>query len=241
MANAMLIADLHLSGERSATVELFLRFLRDEASRSQRLYILGDLFDVWIGDDDRTDPIPQILSALSNYATRGRELFLTRGNRDFLIGDGFCRETGCALLQDAAVVNLSGAATLLMHGDLLVTDDPDYQRDRIYLRSKEFKDDFLSKPLSDRIKKAAEMRQQSQVAKSKLSAKIMDVNDTTVSEYMRKHGTWQLIHGHTHKSGTHDFRLDGRPAKRIVLGEWKEDQGQYLVTERNELESRIFR
>jgi UDP-2,3-diacylglucosamine hydrolase len=241
MVKAMLIADLHLSGERSATVELFLRFLRDVASNSQRLYILGDLFDVWIGDDDRTEPIPQILTALSDYAARGKELFLIKGNRDFLIGEGFCRETGCALLQDSAVVNLSGQATLLMHGDLLVTDDLEYQKERIRLRSASFRDNFLSKPLSERRILAAEMREQSMRAKSSLSDNIMDVNEATVIEYMRKHGAWQLVHGHTHRPDTHDLRLDGRPAKRIVLGDWTDDSGPYLVDHGNGLESCIFR
>ncbi len=241
MVNAMLIADLHLSGEKSATVELFLRFLRDEVSRSQRLYILGDLFEVWIGDDDRTEPIPQILSALSDLAARGAQLFLIRGNRDFLIGDGFCRETGCALLQDQAVVNLSGTHTLLMHGDLLATDDLDYQRDRIYLRSDDFRRDFLRKPLEERAGLAADMRQQSCDAKSNLPDNIMDVHQETVEQYMRENGTWQLIHGHTHRPSTHNFRLDGRPAKRIVLADWKEDQGAYLIDHGDGLESCIFR
>lgn len=241
MVKAMLIADLHLSGERSATTELFLRFLRDVASNSQRLYILGDLFDVWIGDDDRTDPIPQILTALSDYAARGKELFLIRGNRDFLIGEGFCRETGCALLQDCAVVNLSGQATLLMHGDLLATNDIDYQKERIQLRSKGFRESFLSKPLSERSKDAAKMREQSRMAKSHLPDNIMDVNEATILEYMRKHGVWQLVHGHTHRPDSHDLRLDGRPAKRIVLGDWKDDKGPYLVDHGDGLESRIFR
>ncbi len=241
MVKSMLIADLHLSGERSATVELFLRFLRDVASNSQRLYILGDLFDVWIGDDDWSEPIPQILTALSNYAARGKELFLIRGNRDFLIGEGFCRETGCALLQDCAVVNLSGQATLLMHGDLLVTDDHEYQKERIRLRSASFKQEFLNKPLSERRMLADEMREQSRRAKENLPDNIMDVNEATVIEYMRKHGAWQLVHGHTHRPDTHDLRLDGRPAKRIVLGDWSNDKGQYLVDHGNGLESRIFR
>ncbi|MEJ2528841.1 MAG: UDP-2,3-diacylglucosamine diphosphatase [Gammaproteobacteria bacterium] len=241
MVKSMLIADLHLSGERSATVELFLRFLRDAACNSQRLYILGDLFDVWIGDDDKSEPIPQILTALGNYAARDKELFLIRGNRDFLIGEGFCRETGCALLQDTAVVNLSGQATLLMHGDLLVTDDLEYQRERIRLRSASFKQEFLSKPLSERHMLATEMREQSMRAKSNLSDNIMDVNETTVIEYMRKHGAWQLVHGHTHRPDTHDLRLDGRPAKRIVLGDWADDRGPYLVDHGDGLESMVFR
>lgn len=237
----MLIADLHLSGERSATVELFLRFLKDEASRGQRLYILGDLFEVWIGDDDRTDPIPEILTAMSDLAASGTELFMLRGNRDFLIGEEFCRETGCALMQDAAVVNLSGQSTLLMHGDLLATDDLDYQRDRVYLRSDEFRRDFLRKSLEERANLAADMRQQSRDAQSNLPDNIMDVNQETVEQYMRDNGTWQLIHGHTHRPETHDFRMDGRPAKRIVLGDWKESRGPYLVDHGNGLEGNIFR
>jgi len=241
MVNAMLIADLHLSGERSATVELFLRFLKDEASRSQRLYILGDLFEVWIGDDDRTEPIPQILKAMSNLASRGTQLFLIRGNRDFLIGESFCRETGCALLQDPAVINLSGVHTLLMHGDLLATDDLDYQRDRVYLRSDDFRRDFLRKSLEERASLAADMRQQSRDAQSNLPDNIMDVNQKTVEQYMRDNGTWQLIHGHTHRPETHDFRLGGRPAKRIVLADWKDNRGEYLIDHGDGLEESIFR
>ncbi len=241
MVRALLIADLHLSRERPATVELFLRFLKDEASRSQNLYILGDLFNVWIGDDDRTEPIPQIFKALSDLATRGTRLFLLKGNRDFLIGDNFCRETGCALLHDPAVVNLSCGPTLLMHGDLLVTDDVNYQRDRSYLRSDNFRDNFLNKSLDERTTMAADMRQRSRDAKANLADSIMDVNQQTVEEYMRQNGTWHLIHGHTHRPVTHDFRLDGRPAKRIVLADWKENKGPYLVDHGDALESYIFR
>ncbi len=241
MVKALLIADLHLSGERSATVELFLRFLKDEASRSQNLYILGDMFDVWIGDDDRTEPIPQIFKALSDLAARGRGLFLLKGNRDFLIGDSFCRETGCSLLHDPAVVNLSGGPTLLMHGDLLATDDLNYQRDRDYLRSDDFRDNFLSKSLDERTAMAADMRQQSREAQANLPDNIMDVNQQTVEQYMRQNGTWQLIHGHTHRPATHDFRLDGRPARRIVLADWKGNMGPYLVDHGDGLESCTFR
>ncbi len=241
MVKALLIADLHLSGERSATVELFLRFLKDEASRSQNLYILGDMFDVWIGDDDRTEPIPQIFKALSDLAARGTGLFLLKGNRDFLIGDGFCRETGCSLLHDPAVVNLSGGPTLLMHGDLLATDDLNYQRDRDYLRSDDFRDNFLSKSLDERTAMAADMRQQSREAQANLPDNIMDVNQQTVEQYMRQNGTWQLIHGHTHRPATHNFRLDGRPARRIVLADWKGNMGPYLIDHGDGLESCTFR
>ncbi|MCP3669347.1 MAG: UDP-2,3-diacylglucosamine diphosphatase [Gammaproteobacteria bacterium] len=241
MIKTLLIADLHLSGKRSATVELFLRFLKDEASSSQRLYILGDMFDVWIGDDDRTEPIPQIFKGLSDLAAKGTELFLLKGNRDFLIGEGFCRETGCSLLHDPAVVNLASGPTLLMHGDLLTTDDINYQRDREYLRSDEFRDNFLSKSLNERTTIATDMRQQSRDAKANLANNIMDVNQQAVEQYMRQNGTWQLIHGHTHLPATHDFRLDGRPARRIVLADWKEDVGPYLIDHGDGLESCIFR
>ncbi len=241
MIDTILIADIHLSAERPATVELFLRFLRDKVSHSQRLYILGDLFDVWLGDDDQTPPIPEIVNGLSDVASKGCQLFFIRGNRDFLIGEEFSRETGCALLHDTAVTNISGDSTLLMHGDLLVTDDTDYQRDRTYLRSDQFMDEFLSKPLSERKAIAATLRKKSSEAKEELSKSVMDVVDATVEKYMGQHGCWQLIHGHTHIAGEHDMRLDGRPAKRYVLGEWIDDKGPYLINQGNGLEYRIFR
>jgi UDP-2,3-diacylglucosamine hydrolase len=241
MIDTILIADLHLSAEKPATVELFLRFLKDKVSRSQRLYILGDLFDVWLGDDDNTPPIPDILKGLSDVASRGCQLFFIKGNRDFLIGEEFSRETGCALLHDTAVTNISGESTLLMHGDLLVTDDTDYQRDRRYLRSDEFRNEFLSKPLSERKAIASSIREKSMEAKGGLSNSAMDVVDATVEEFMREHHCWQLVHGHIHIQGEYDLRLDGRPGRRFVLGEWKEDRGPYLMDQGNGLEYSIFR
>ncbi len=241
MIDTLLVSDIHLSEERPATVEIFLRFLSDKGARSQRLYILGDLFDVWVGDDDRTPPIPEILKGLSDISSRGCQLFFIRGNRDFLIGDEFSRETGCALLHDSAIINISGESTLLMHGDLLVTNDADYQRDRVYLRSDQFREEFLGKPLSERKVIAASLRKKSIESKGELPKSAMDVVDGTVEEYLRKHHTWQLIHGHVHTQGEYDLRLDGRPAKRFVLGEWKEDKGPYLVNQGNGLEFATFR
>lgn len=240
MLDTILIADLHLSAERPASVELFLKFLEEKVSRCQRLYILGDLFDVWLGDDDKTPPIPDIIQGLSSVSSHGCQLFLIRGNRDFLIGDQFSRETGCALLHDTAVTNIAGEATLLMHGDLLVTDDTTYQRDRVFLRSDEFLNDFLSKPLSERQAIASSLRQKSSETKSGLAKSTMDVVDATVEEYMRRHNCWQLIHGHTHIQGEHDLRMDGRPGKRYVLGEWSRNQGPYLVDQGGGLEYNIF-
>ncbi len=241
MINTILIADIHLTAERPDTVELFLRFLREKVARSQRLYILGDLFDVWLGDDDNSPPIPEIIKTLSDISSRGCQLFIIRGNRDFLIGEEFSRETGCALLHESAVINISGESTLLMHGDQLVTDDTDYQRDRIYLRSDQFRDEFLSKPLSERQMIASTLRKKSMEIKSELSKSAMDVVDAAVEEQMRKHHCWQLVHGHIHIQGEYDMRLDGRPARRYVLGEWDENRGPYLMDQGNGLEFSIFR
>jgi UDP-2,3-diacylglucosamine hydrolase len=239
--DTILIADLHLSAERLGTVELFLRFLKDKASRSQRLYILGDLFDVWLGDDDKTPPIPDILKGLSEVSSGGCQLFFIRGNRDFLIGDGFSRETGCALLQDTAVINISGESTLLMHGDQLVTNDIEYQKERALLRNDNFRDNFLSKPLSERKEIASNLRQKSSETKDGLPQSIMDVVEATVEEQMRKYNCWQLVHGHTHIQGEHDLRMDGRPGKRYVLGEWTKNQGPYLVDYGDGLVYEVFR
>ena len=241
MIDTILIADLHLSAERPATVELFLKFLQEKVSRCQRLYILGDLFDVWLGDDDKSPPIPDIIKGLSDASSKGCQLFFICGNRDFLVGEEFSRETGCALLHDTAVTNISGEATLLMHGDLLVTDDTGYQRDRVFLRSSDFSNEFLSKSLSERRAIATSLRQKSSEAKSELAESTMDVVDTTVEELMRKHNCWQLIHGHTHIQGEHDLRMDGRPGKRYVLGEWARNQGPYLEESGDGLEYKIFR
>jgi UDP-2,3-diacylglucosamine hydrolase len=241
MLDTLLISDIHLSAERPDTVELFLRFLRDKAARSQRLYILGDLFDVWVGDDDTAQPIPEILKGMSDISSRGCQLFFIRGNRDFLIGERFSRESGCALLHDTAVINIAGVSTLLLHGDLLVTNDEEYQRDRIYRRSAAFREEFLGKPLAERKEIANGLRQLSMETKAGLTEYAMDVVEDAVKEQLRRHNTWQMVHGHIHTPGKYDLRLDSRPAQRFVLGEWLADSGHYLANHGDGLESHIFR
>jgi UDP-2,3-diacylglucosamine hydrolase len=240
MADTLFISDLHLSAHRPATVTLFLKFLEQVASGAEALYILGDLFDAWLGDDDPTPPIPQIQSALRNLATQGTALFLMHGNRDFLIGEKFCQDTGCTLLPDPTVIDLAGTPTLLMHGDLLCTDDLTYQAARRQLRNETFISDFLSKPLAERSALAAEYRRQSGEAMALLTDEIMDVNAAAVAARMRQHGVQQLIHGLTHRPAVHEFTLDGEPARRLVLAEWHQDRGTYLRAVNGRIESYPF-
>ncbi|MEW7978202.1 MAG: UDP-2,3-diacylglucosamine diphosphatase [Candidatus Sedimenticola endophacoides] len=228
MADTLLISDLHLSGERPATVALFLRFLEERARGAGALYILGDLFDAWIGDDATPPPIPGILRALRRLNDTGTPIFLQHGNRDFLLGDAFARATGCTLLDDPARIELGATPTLLMHGDLLCTDDHAYQQTRKFLRSTGFISDLLSKTIEQRLELAAEYRRRSGETTAALEAQVMDVNQQTVERYMREAGVRQLIHGHTHRPGVHRFILDGKPAVRRVLAQWSENHGQYL-------------
>jgi UDP-2,3-diacylglucosamine hydrolase len=240
MADTLFISDLHLAAQRPATVTLFLKFLEQVAGGAEALYILGDLFDVWLGDDDRTVPIPQVQAALANLAAQGTPLFLMHGNRDYLIGEDFCRETGCSLLPDPTVIEVAGRATLLTHGDLLCSDDLAYQQARRYLRSEAFISEFLSKTLAERSALAAEYRRQSGNVTSHLPEEIMDVNADTVADTMRQHNVRQLIHGHTHRPAEHEFALDGEPARRMVLAEWREDRGTYLRADNDKIEFCAF-
>jgi len=240
MPDTLLISDLHLSGERPQTIDLFLRFLEERAIHARRLYILGDLFDAWIGDDALPPPIPTIIEALRRLSDNGTRIFLQHGNRDFLIGEAFATATGCELLGDPVTVELGATPTLLMHGDLLCTDDHDYQKARQFLRSPAFIEDLLSKSIGERLALAAEYRKRSGEATAALSAEIMDVNQATVEQYMREAGVTQLIHGHTHRPGIHRFDLDGVPALRLVLAEWHEEQGQYLRVNAEGIESLPF-
>jgi len=228
VAETLFISDLHLSGERPDTVQLFLDFLQQRAPRTQELYILGDLFDVWIGDDLVQPPIPQIKDALRRLTAGGTRAWLMHGNRDFLIGPAFCRETGLELLDDPVKIELQGTPTLLMHGDLLCSDDLAYQAFRQHVRDPAMIERFLALPIPQRIETAASYRAQSGEAKSTKAADIMDVNQQTVEGYMLEQAVQQLIHGHTHRPGLHRFELAGRPAQRHVLAAWQPRQAELL-------------
>jgi UDP-2,3-diacylglucosamine hydrolase len=225
----LFISDLHLSAERPATVELLLGFLAGRARQASRLFILGDFFDAWIGDDEDAPPIPDVISALRGLTAAGTACFLMHGNRDFLIGRRFCRATGCALLKDPFLTAFDGEPTLLMHGDLLCTDDQAYQRFRRRVRNPLIQRLFLWKSLVSRRALAADYRRKSAAANAGKNEQIMDVNQSTVAEYLRRFGAARLIHGHTHRPGEHLLSLAGGQARRLVLAEWHEGRGEVLV------------
>jgi UDP-2,3-diacylglucosamine hydrolase len=229
LSETLFISDLHLSLDRPDTVDLFLRFLAGRARSAQRLYILGDLFDAWIGDDDDSPPGPAVRAGLRALTQTGTACLLLHGNRDFLIGRAFGRETGCTLLRDPATIDLDGTLTLLMHGDLLCTDDVAYQRFRRRMRNPLLQRIFLWKSLASRRAVAADYRSKSGAATAAKSEQIMDVNDQTVRTYLRRHGARTLIHGHTHRPADHRLTLDGREVARLVLAEWHPDHGEVLV------------
>jgi UDP-2,3-diacylglucosamine hydrolase len=228
-AETLFISDLHLAPERPATTRLFLEFLGGRARQARHLYILGDLFDAWIGDDDDTPPYPEIRAALGDLTARGTACALMHGNRDFLIGRAFRRDTGCALLRDPTRILLDGESVLLMHGDLLCTDDVAYQRFRRRIRNPLVRRLFLWKGLEGRRRLAADYRRKSGEATAEKPAEIMDVNGDTVVRYLRRYGASRLIHGHTHRPADHTLALVGLTAHRSVLAEWHEQRGEVLV------------
>ncbi|TCV80203.1 UDP-2,3-diacylglucosamine hydrolase [Methylomonas methanica] len=226
--DVLFISDLHLALEKPEITRRFLSFLQQRAIKAKSLYILGDLFDVWIGDDDNTRPIPAIKKALRQLADSGTEIFLLQGNRDFLLGQDFCKETGVRLLDEYATIELDGQRILLTHGDLLCSDDLAYQAFRIKSHSPEWQRNVLSKPLWLRLIAARWYRFRSYYHKRGKTLDIMDVNQDSVLESLRKYACYTLIHGHTHRPKLHEFTLDGLPAKRYVLADWKQDGAEIL-------------
>jgi UDP-2,3-diacylglucosamine hydrolase len=233
LSESLFISDLHLAPERPGAVALFRNFLRDRAPKADRLYILGDLFDAWIGDDDDQPPYPDIRAALRKLAESGTRCYVMHGNRDFLIGRDFARDTSCTLLDDPTLIDLTGTRILLMHGDLLCTDDLPYQRFRRRIRNPVVRRLFLWKSLAKRRAIAADYRRKSGLATAEKPEDIMDVSQQTVEDYMRRFRAERLIHGHTHRPADHFFALDAKSAARIVLAEWRENRAEVLVVSRN--------
>jgi UDP-2,3-diacylglucosamine hydrolase len=220
--SVIFISDLHLSAERPEKLALFHRFLDHSRGRADAIYILGDLFEIWLGDDDDSEPHPEIVAALAELTFAGVALYVMRGNRDFLFGDDFARETGATMLPDYHVLDLFGTATLLTHGDLLCTKDVQYQAFRKYVQDPRHQADFLSRDLPERRQLAAEMRSGTQASMLEKDDFIMDVDDDTVVETMRGFSVQRLIHGHTHRPAVHTFEIDGVRCSRVVLGDWYE-------------------
>lgn len=225
MPHTFLISDLHLCESRPALNEVFFRFLREEAPRAEALYILGDLFEYWIGDDDMDSPLNQaVVSRLSGLSKSGTRTFFIHGNRDFLVGDRFAKAARMTLLKEAEVINLYGQRTLLMHGDTLCTDDVDYQHFRAMVRSPAWQAAFLAKPLAQRRAEVEVMRRQSEASKQMKSTDIMDVSEKSVRDTLRIFACPPLlIHGHTHRPRTHKGVAAGVRFERHVLPDWRED------------------
>ncbi|HID46852.1 MAG TPA: UDP-2,3-diacylglucosamine diphosphatase [Chromatiaceae bacterium] len=221
MSHILFISDLHLSPATPEIVQQFQRFLSgDSVGTADALYILGDLFDAWIGDDDPSSFAAQIREMLQE-AGRHTHLYFQHGNRDFLLGEDFAHAVNLTLLPEEHVIQIAGQPVLLLHGDQLCTDDTDYQQARKLFRSPEFRAQAMAMSIPQRMQKAAEIRQMSGEAKATKSSDIMDVNQQAVEAIMRKHGVRRLIHGHTHRPQTHTFDLDSHQAERIVLTDWQ--------------------
>lgn len=220
MSYSLLISDLHLDPLRPEHLDALEELLRDQAGKADRLYVLGDLFEAWIGDDDDTPFNCRAMDAFHRFSDSGSELFFMHGNRDFLLGDDFANRTGGTLLADGSVVDLYGTPALLMHGDSLCTRDTAYQQFRALVRNPQWQAMMLAKPLEERRAMARDMRMQSQSNNANKAQNIMDVTDDEVIQAMEKAGVQHLIHGHTHRPAVHDVHLASGPGKRWVLGDW---------------------
>ena len=233
MPATLFISDLHLSGERPAINRRFFAFLREQAARASVLYVLGDLFEYWIGDEELDaadgDPLARkVAEAFGALSRGGVGVRLMHGNRDFLLGRRFCEVSGARLLDDPSVEKIGGARTLLMHGDTLCTDDVDYQAWRKVARSREWQREFLAQSLPERRKALQALREKSKEVVGAKPAEIMDVNQGAVREALREHRLTRLVHGHTHRPARHTLEVDGRPCERWVLPDWYQ-RGGYLA------------
>ena len=237
----LLISDLHLHPGAPEITEGFLRWLEERAFGSDALYILGDFFEAWIGDDlldlsghdptGNADLAERIALALKRLADDGTALYLMHGNRDFLLGERFAEQAGATLLPDPSLVEIDGRPVLLMHGDSLCTRDEAYQAFRAQARHPLWQEQVLSMPIDQRIALARQLREQSGEANSNKAEDIMDVTPEEVVRVMAEQDVTTLIHGHTHRPAVHDLSIDGQAATRLVLGDWQPDQGWEIVIE----------
>jgi UDP-2,3-diacylglucosamine hydrolase len=226
----LFVSDSHLDLSAPEATQQFLEFLAREAAQAQALYILGDLFEAWVGDDDTDPDKARVTQGLKALTRSGVACFLMHGNRDFLLGADFCERSGCRLLSDPVVAQLDGEGVLLTHGDALCTDDHPYQELRSIVRDPLWQRRFLQLPRAQRELLAGEARAGSRAHTSGTAAYIMDVNAQAVERAFRAAGVQRMIHGHTHRPGIHELTVAGAPAQRLVLGAWHE-QGSYLSVE----------
>lgn len=232
----MFVSDLHLDAQSTAANERFMDFLRQQAPQARVLYILGDLFEAWIGDDDPDPCKGWLCDGLRQLTDRGVACFVLHGNRDFLLGQQFAARTGCRLLPDPVIATFGDEQVLLTHGDALCVDDHPYQELRTTVRAPVWQQRFLKLPLPTRELLANQARRGSQAHTSRTIPYVMDVNEAAVDAVWRT-GVSRIIHGHTHRPGIHPATFDGRAVERIVLGAWYE-QGSYLLRENGRYELR---
>lgn len=228
MPHSLLISDLHLCAGQPHVMAAFRRFIAESAPQAEALYILGDLFDYWAGDDDLEDAFhADVISALRSLAQHGTKVYLLRGNRDLLMGEALAEACRATLLNDPALIVLYGVPTLLSHGDTLCAHDAAYQRYRAQVHDADFQRQFLARPLAERKAYIAGLRERSIAEKQSKDSTIMDVDDNAVAALLREHGYPRLIHGHTHRPGHHEHIVDGHACERWVLGDWQQ-QGSAL-------------
>jgi len=226
----LFISDLHLDDRRPETTALLQEFLQREAFKADALYILGDLFEFWLGDDVPTKCSLAVAAALSDLSDQGVPCYFMHGNRDFLLKEDYAKQAHMTLLEEECVIDLYGEQVLLMHGDSLCTDDIPYQQFRGLVRNPAWQQDFLSKTPQERLQIALQARDASAEHKGNVDMQIMDVNQGQVMSAFERHGIHRMIHGHTHRPATHDLEVNGVAAQRIVLGDWY-TQGSVLRVE----------
>ena len=221
MPHTLFISDLHLGADQPHSMAAFRRFITTLAPQAKALYILGDLFEYWAGDDDLHEPFhAEVIGALHGLAAHGVKVYLMHGNRDLLMGETLAQAAGATLLDDPTLLDLYGTPTLLSHGDTLCTDDIEYQKYRVQAHDQEFQKKFLAQPLTARKAYIDKLRQQSTLAKQGKDLAIMDVNDAAVAALLREHRYPRLIHGHTHRPNLHHHVVDGHDCERWVLSDW---------------------
>jgi UDP-2,3-diacylglucosamine hydrolase len=216
----LFISDLHLHESRPQITRAFFHFLHTQAINAESLYILGDFFDAWIGDDDDAELPQQVANELLALTRNGVTIYFMHGNRDFLLGDSYAKKSGMIIIPEGTVIDLYGTATLLVHGDALCTDDKDYQAFRAMVRSAQWQQQVLAQPLAARRALAAQLRDKSQSMNSLKAADIMDVTPAEVVKQMEEAKVQVMIHGHTHRPARHKLLANNSPAERIVLGDW---------------------
>jgi UDP-2,3-diacylglucosamine hydrolase len=231
--STLFISDLHLEENRPDMTAIFINFMKNQAVNADALYILGDFFEFWVGDDDKSAFADTIRNTLLEATNQGLPIYILHGNRDFLLRKKFFRATGCQLLAEETVINLYGVPTLLMHGDTLCIEDVAYLKARRYVRNWLVQTIFLMKSFEKRKTIVMGYRHASKTHTSTAPESIMDVTQTEVERIMQKHRVQDLIHGHTHRQAQHSFQLNGQPATRTVLGAWHE-RGNVLVCGPNE-------